>query len=111
MKQVTNFEIGKKVRWYFENLVDKEVVIASEIVGSRVRINRIGKTGIVHGGGYVNTNELYEIEKDMETIRIEKRENNTYAFIEVVKGDAKNAKEITLTPTQREEIEKILNKK
>jgi len=45
----------------------------------------------------------------MKTIRIEMRTNKTYAFIEVTNGDAKNAKEVTLTPKQREEIEKILN--
>lgn len=46
----------------------------------------------------------------MKQIIIVRRENNTFAFIETINGDVENAKEISLTPKQREEIEKVLNK-
>jgi hypothetical protein len=42
-------------------------------------------------------------------IRIEKIKGG-YHFIKVIDGDAKNAKEVSLTMSQREEIERILNK-
>ena len=45
----------------------------------------------------------------MKTIRLERRENNTYAFVEVINGDVKNAKEIALSQEQRNAIEEILN--
>ncbi len=48
--------------------------------------------------------------KSGKQIRIEKRGQKTYAFIEVVDGVAKDAKDIALTGKQREDIEKILNK-
>lgn len=62
MKNVKDFTIGKKVKWYCEGIVDKEVIIASEIITEvRIRINHINKNGTIREGGYVNINELYEI--------------------------------------------------
>jgi hypothetical protein len=43
-----------------------------------------------------------------KNIRIERRENNTYAFVE---GGSSDSKEISITPEQRKAIEEILNKK
>jgi len=45
----------------------------------------------------------------MKVIRLEKRDNKTYAFIKVVNGDSANAEEIVLSSKQREAIEAILN--
>ena len=47
--------------------------------------------------------------KIKKTLRIEPRDDKTYAFIEVIDGDAKNAKEVRLSSSQRERVEKILN--
>lgn len=70
MKNITDFTIGRKVGWYYEDTVDKEVVIASEIIGEekqRVIIDHLIPAGPNKGkfykeGGYVNIDELYEID-------------------------------------------------
>lgn len=70
MKNVTDFTIGRKVRWYYKGTVDKEVKIASEPTGGefqRVRIDHLVPKGPNKGeflkeGGYVNIDELFEID-------------------------------------------------
>ena len=44
-------------------------------------------------------------------IRIERRGNNTYAFVKVSNGDDKNGEDMTLDPEQRGEIETFLNRR
>lgn len=47
--------------------------------------------------------------KNTKEIRVEKN-GKGYSFIEIVDGDSKNGKDITLSAKQRRDIEKILNK-
>ena len=66
MEKIKDFEIGKKVRWFYQvsrwsNPIDENVYIGSEIIGGNsVRIDRKNKNGDIVEGGYVNINELYE---------------------------------------------------
>ncbi len=60
MESITEFIIGTKVRWYYKGYEDKEVIIASEVVGSRVRVDHINKDGSTREGGYINIDELYK---------------------------------------------------
>ena len=61
--------------------------------------------------GLEDGNHKYKISesKSSKHVRLERRENKTYAFVEV-SGDSKSGKDISLSPLQRIEIEKILNK-
>ncbi len=61
MENITDFIIGTKVRWYYKGSIDKEVIIASDVVGLRVRIDHLTKNGSTREGGYVNIDELYKI--------------------------------------------------
>lgn len=57
-------EEGKEVIWYYPYIVNKRVIIASNIINNkRVRINHINKDGTQREGGYVNIDELYKIDK------------------------------------------------
>ena len=66
MKNIEDFKIGKKVRWFYQiskysKPTDEIVYIGSEITnGSRVRIDRKDKNGNITEGGYVMIDELYE---------------------------------------------------
>jgi hypothetical protein len=58
-------EIGKKVRWFYQidrwsKPTDEIVIIADKPLNSRVRVNR-EKGGIIVDGGYIMTDELFEI--------------------------------------------------
>jgi len=66
MNKIKDFEIGKKVRWFYQTSkwhkpeANEIVYIGSERVGDRVRIDRKNKNGDVVEGGYVMIDELYE---------------------------------------------------
>ena len=65
MKNIEDFKIGKKVRWFYQiskysKPTDEIVYIGSEITNSRVRIDRKDKNGNITEGGYVMIDELYE---------------------------------------------------
>lgn len=48
---------------------------------------------------------------ESDVIRIERADDNKYSFVLVKDGKSSEAKEISLSSTQRADIEKILNKK
>jgi len=69
MIKISDFKIGKEVRWFFQidkwgKPTDEIVYIGSEIIDkSRVRIDRKNKDGDMVEGGYVMIDELYECNK------------------------------------------------
>lgn len=67
MTNITNFEIGNKVRWYYKDgefdtkPTDEIVYIGSELIDIHVRIDRKTRDGKIKEGGYVRIEELYEL--------------------------------------------------
>lgn len=66
MIKVTEFKKHKKVRWFYQvdeysKPTDEIVYICSENINDRVLIGRMNEHNILIEGGYVMSDELYEL--------------------------------------------------